>query len=298
MGAEFIRGIIPAMVTPMTEDEELDERGLAHLIDQLIGQGVHGVFTLGTAGESWALSTEEKKQVFEWTVGYADGRVPVYLGTAANSTREAIELAIAAESAGADCLSVLTPYFINPDPKEMANHYGEIARSIGIPVLLYDLPSRTGNTLSVDLVMDLYSAHENIVGLKDSSGDLTKTLEYLRRAPNGFRMIMGRDTLIYAALMHGAAGAIAASANVAPELGVAIYEKFQCGDLEGALAAQKALAPLRLAFGLGTHPAMLKAGAELMGIAVGPPRGPVSRLSDSDRDSLKAVLVEMGKMKK
>ena len=297
MGAEFIRGIIPAMVTPMTEDEELDERGLAHLIDQLIGQGVHGVFTLGTAGESWALSTEEKKQVFEWTVGYTDGRVPVYLGTAANSTREAIELAIAAESAGADCLSVLTPYFINPDPEEMANHYGEIARSIGIPVLLYDLPSRTGNTLSVDLVMDLYSAHENIVGLKDSSGDLTKTLEYLRRAPNGFRMIMGRDTLIYAALMHGAAGAIAASANVAPELGVAIYEKFQCGDLEGALAAQKALAPLRLAFGLGTHPAMLKAGAELMGIAVGPPRRPVSRLSDSDRDSLKAVLVEMGKLK-
>ena len=297
MGAEFIRGIIPAMVTPMTEDEELDERGLAHLIDHLIGQGVHGVFTLGTAGESWALSTEEKKQVFEWTVGYTDGRVPVYLGTAANSTREAIELAIAAESAGANCLSVLTPYFINPDPEEMANHYGEIARSIGIPVLLYDLPSRTGNTLSVDLVMDLYSAHENIVGLKDSSGDLTKTLEYLRRAPNGFRMIMGRDTLIYAALMHGAAGAIAASANVAPELGVAIYEKFQCGELEGALAAQKALAPLRLAFGLGTHPAMLKAGAELMGIAVGPPRRPVSRLSDSDRDSLKAVLVEMGKLK-
>jgi 4-hydroxy-tetrahydrodipicolinate synthase len=296
MDAEFIRGIIPAMVTPMTAVEDLDERGLERLIDFLVGKGVHGVFTLGTAGESWALSREEKERIFQWTVAYTNGRVPVYLGTSANSTREGVELAVSAEAAGADCLSVLTPYFTTPNPKEMADHYREIARAVEIPILLYDLPSRTGNSLSVDLVMELYSEHENIVGLKDSSGDFTKALEYLRRAPEGFRMIMGRDTLIYAALMHGAAGAIAASANVAPELGVAIFEKYESGDLEGSLAAQKALAPLRLAFGLGTHPAMLKAGAELMGLAAGPPRRPVSPLSESELDILRSVLVEMGKL--
>jgi 4-hydroxy-tetrahydrodipicolinate synthase len=296
MGTAFIRGIIPAMVTPMRADEELSESGMAHLIDHLIDNGVHGVFALGTAGESWALSTEEKKLVYKWTVAYTKGRVPVYLGTSANSTREAIELAVSAEAEGADCLSVLTPYFITPNPEEMANHYREIARSVTLPILLYDLPPRTGNSLSVDLVLRLFEEHDNIVGIKDSSGDFTKSLEYLRKAPDGFRLIMGRDSLIYAALTHGAAGAIAASANVAPELGVAIYEHFEQGDLDGSLAAQKALAPLRAAFALGTHPAMLKAGAELMGLEVGPPRRPVTPLAADEMNTLKQVLTEMGKL--
>jgi len=296
MDTTFIRGVIPALVTPMREDESIDRGGLGKLIDFVVQNGVHGLFTVGTAGESWALSVEEKRLLFEWTVELTAGRVPVYVGTAANTTREAVWLAERAQQAGADCLSVMTPYFVTPSESQMYDHFSAVARSVDLPVLLYDLPSRTGNALSVDLVVRLAEDYDNIVGIKDSSGDLAQSLEFLRRSPEGFRLIMGRDTLIYAALAHGAAGAIAASANVAPELGAGIYDRYLKGDMAGALDYQMRLAPLRLAFGIGTHPAMLKAGAELMGVPAGPPRRPVQPLSPDELERLRSVLSGMGKL--
>ncbi len=294
---DFIKGIIPAVITPMTEDGELDEQGLAALVEHLIAAGVHGLFTVGTAGEFWALSLAEKRRIFAWTVAHARGRVPVYVGTCANTTREAVELARAAQEAGADCVSVLTPVFITPNDAELFAHYKAIADAVPeMPVLLYGNPDRTNVKLSVDLVARLAQEVRNIVGIKDSSGDLTLTAEYIRRAPAGFRVLMGRDTLIYAALAHGAAGAIAASANIAPELAVEIYRRFSAGDLAGALAAQQRLAPLRVAFGLGTFPAMLKSGAEMVGLPAGPPRAPVTRLAGPERQKLREVLVRMGKI--
>lgn len=293
---EFICGIIPAVITPMTEDEELDERGLEVLLDHLIAAGVDGVFTIGTAGEFWALSVEEKRRVFEWTVGYTKGRVPVYVGTCANTTREAIRLAEIAQEVGVDCLSVLTPTFITPNAEEMFRHYQAVARAVDLPVLLYTNPDRTNNPLSVDLVVRLAEEVENVVGIKDSSGDLTLTTEYLRRTPDDFRVLMGRDTLIYAGLVHGASGAIAASANIAPELSVKVFDNYARGKFDEALAAQRRLAPLRLAFGLGTFPAMLKTGAELVGLPAGPPRAPVGRLTQKQRQQLRDVLVQMGKV--
>ena len=294
MDADFIKGIIPAMVTPMTADELLDEAGLKRLIDHLINAGVHGVFAAGTAGEFWALSMEEKKTLFQQTVNFTDGRVPVYLGTCANSTREAIVLSQLAQEAGADCLSVLTPSFITPSQDELFAHYGAIAQAVDLPILLYDLPSRTGNAMTVELVVKLAEAFDNIVGIKDSTGDFTQSLEYLRRTPEGFKVIMGRDTLIHTGFMHGASAAIAASGNVAPELSVGIYECFLAGDQDGALAFQQRLAPLRLAFSLGSHPAMLKAGADMVGAAGGPPRRPVQPLSEAQRDDLRGVLRGIG----
>jgi len=293
---EFISGIIPAAVTPMTEDEELDERGLEKLLDHLIAAGVDGVFTVGTAGEFWALTVEEKKRVFEWTVACTKGRVPVYVGTCANTTREAVHLAELAQEAGVDCLSVLTPIFITPSDDEMFKHYQEIAGAVDLPVLLYGNPDRTNNPLPVDLVVRLAEEVENIVGIKDSAGDMSQAAEYLRRTPDDFRVLMGRDTMIYAGLVHGASGAIAASANIAPELSVQIFENFAWGKLDEALAAQRRLAPLRLAFRLGTFPAMLKTGAELMGLPAGPPRAPVARLTPNERQHLRDVLVQMGKL--
>ena len=293
---DFIRGIIPATVTPMTEDEELNERGLEQILDFQIEAGVSAVFTVGTAGEFWALTVEEKKRVFEWTVGYTRGRVPVYVGTCANTTREAVQLAEIAQKAGVDCLSVLTPCFISPNNEQLFAHYQAIGQAVDLPILLYTNPDRTGVALPVDLVVRLAEEVETIIGIKDSSGDMTLASEYLRRAPENFHVLMGRDTMIYAGLVHGASGAIAASANIAPELSVAIYKQFSQGDLDGALEAQRALAPLRLAFGLGTFPAMLKTGAELMGLPAGPPRAPVGRLAPDERQKLRDVLVQMGKI--
>lgn len=293
---DFIKGIIPAVVTPMGPDGGLDEQGLRRLIDHLIDEGVHGIFTIGTAGEFWALSIEEKRQVFEWTVDQVKGRLPVYLGTGASTTHEAVLLARAAADAGADALSVLTPLFIAPNEDEMFDHYRAVGEAVKVPVLLYTNPDRTGNDVSPTLVARLASEVEHIAGIKDSSGNLSQTIEYIRRTPDDFRVLMGRDTLIYAALSHGAAGAIAASANLAANLSVGIYERYVAGDLAGALDFQKRLAPVRNAFSLGTFPAVLKTGLELLGLPGGPPRAPVSLLTPDERERLRAVLAQAGRL--
>ena len=296
MDTTFIRGIIPAMITPMTADEEPDEKGFQRNIDGLIETGVNGIFTVGTAGEFWALTVEEKKRIYEWTVQYTNKRVPVYVGTCANSTREAVQLSELAQAAGADCLSVLTPNYINPNQEQLFAHFAAIAKAVDIPILLYNLPARTGNTLSVDLVIRLAEKFENIVGMKDSSGDFANAMALIDRAPEGFHFVMGNDAMILPAFMLGAAAAIAATANVAPEIAAGIYENVLKGDVDKAMDFQQRLTPLRSAFTLGTHPAMLKAGAEMVGYAGGPPRAPVSQLSEAERQTLKNILIEIGKL--
>jgi len=293
--SSFVKGVIPALITPMNDDESLSKDGLKILINGVIAGGVHGVFTGGTAGEFWALSVDEKRQLFEWTVEFTDARVPVYVGTSANSTAEAIELAQIAERSKADCLSILTPAFITPSEDEMFSHYAEIAEATQLPILLYNLPARTGNALTVGLVDRLHRRFPNIVGVKDSSGNYEQAISYMRELPDDFKMIMGRDTLIHAALREGAAGAIAASANVSPDIASGIYEAHKSGDVERASDLQQRLVPLRDAFTLGTHPAMLKAGADLVGFSGGPPRRPVRALNGDQMTTLRHILASIGK---
>ena len=295
MDSSFVKGVIPALITPMNNDESLNRAGLETLIDGVIAAGVHGIFTGGTAGEFWAMSLDEKRQLFEWTVEFTAGRVPVYVGTSANSTAEAVKLARIAQVVQAECLSVLTPAFITPSEDEMFAHYAEIAEATDLPILLYNLPARTGNALSINLLDRLHRRFSNIVGVKDSSGNFEQAVSFMRELPDGFRMIMGRDTLIHAALREGAAGAIAASGNVAPEIASGIYEAFLLGDEELARDLQQRLAALRDAFTLGTHPAMLKAGADLVGFSGGPPRRPVKPLNSAQLVTLRHILAHIGK---
>ena len=294
MDITHIKGIIPAVVTPFTKDEELNEEGLGIILDRLIEKGVHGVFVVGSTGEFWALTVEEKQRIYRTAVEATRGRVPVYAGTSANTTWEAVLLSKIAQDEGADCLSVLTPTFISPTDDELFQHYGTIAEAVDLPVLLYGNPARTGVKLSTALVARLAETYENIVGIKDSTGDLTQSMDYMLKCPDDFRLIMGRDTLIYAALLHGAAGAIAASSNIAPEIAVGIYECFVAGDLDGALAYQRRLAPLRLAFTLGSFPVVLKEGAEMVGLPAGPARGPIGSMSDEKRQQLRDILIQLG----
>ena len=290
-----IHGIIPAMVTPFHADEALNEDALRQLVNHLIAGGVHGLFPTGSQGEFYALTPDEKQRVWEIVVDEAAGRTTVYAGTGAITTREVIALNKRAERAGIQAVSVLTPLFITPTQDELYRHYVAIADATTLPVLLYNNPGRTGVHLSPGLVGRL-AEHPNIIGVKDSSGDLSLTLEYLRQTDSdSFAVLMGRDTLIYAGLLHGAAGAIAATANVAPGLVVAIYEAFAAGDFDRALAAQNALAPLRQAFELGTFPGVIKHALALLGIPAGPARGPVGALSPENFEKLKHLIEEMKK---
>ncbi|MCJ7677771.1 MAG: 4-hydroxy-tetrahydrodipicolinate synthase [Anaerolineales bacterium] len=285
-------GIIPAMVTPLTADEEINEKALRRLTNHLIDGKVHGVFAVGSQGEFWALSHDEKRRVWETVVEETRGRVPVYAGTVGVTTRETIELTRLAEKAGIDAVSIMTPYFINPNDDQKFDHFKAVAESTSLPILVYTNPARTNLKISPGLLARLAQV-KGIVGIKDSSGDLELTAEYIRVVPPSFSVLMGRDTLLYAGLSYGAKGGIAATANVKPSLVASIYDKYMAGDLPGALQAQRELAPLRLAFVWGTFPVVIKEALNLMGMDVGPCRAPVGPLTADQREKLKKVLQDM-----
>jgi 4-hydroxy-tetrahydrodipicolinate synthase len=286
-------GIIPALVTPLTQQDELNIPALRKLTNYVIDNGVHGVFATGSQGEFWAFSAEEKQKVWEVVVEETNRRVTVYAGSAAVTTREAIALTQLAEKAGVDAVSVLTPFFINPNEEELYEHYRAIANSTRLPLILYTNPDRTGVKLSTGLISRLAKI-ENIVGIKDSSGDLTLSSDYIRATPEDFSVLMGRDTLIFSGLLHCAKGAIAATANVVPGLVVKIYDFFIKGNIEGARLAQEALAPLRLAFTWGTFPVVIKEALDLIGLQGGPARAPVGPMTPAQRERLKNLMVELG----
>jgi 4-hydroxy-tetrahydrodipicolinate synthase len=286
------KGIIPAMVTPINERGEVNKVVLRKLVDYLIEGGVHGLFPVGSQGEFYALEKEEKKIIIEVVLEQAKGKVPVYAGTGAISTKETISLTKMAEDIGADAVSIITPFFISPSQDELYDHYLSIARSTHLPLLLYNNPGRAGVNLSTALVVRL-SKVDNIVGIKDSSGDMTLIAEYIRKTDDDFSVLAGRDTLIYGTLLYGGKGAIAATANVAPKLVSEIYEAYIRGDINRAKQAQAKLAPLRSAFSLGSFPVVIKEALKLIGIDVGDAKAPISPLSKDKKEILKDILKEI-----
>jgi 4-hydroxy-tetrahydrodipicolinate synthase len=287
-------GIIPPVVTPFRDDESLDLARLKSHIDFMIAKGVHGVFVLGTTGEFYALDEGEKQQVVAAAVGHVAGRVPVFAGTGAETTREVVRLTRMAEKEGADGVSVITPYFIKPNQAELADHFRRVAECTGLPVVLYNNPATCGGlSIEPDTVAKLAEL-PNVVGIKDSSGDLQNTIEIIRRVPDSFGVLNGRDTLILAALLFRAKGAIPASCNVAPELCVGIYESFAKGDVAAAAAFQARLHPVRTAMSLGTGNGAIKEGMALVGRPAGPNRGPIAPLSAEKRVKLKDILEKAG----
>ncbi|HEX4145461.1 MAG TPA: 4-hydroxy-tetrahydrodipicolinate synthase [Pirellulales bacterium] len=289
-----LRGIIPPVATPLTADEEIDFPRFKWFLDHLIGQGVHGVFPLGTNSEFYAFDEREKQELVATAVTHVNRRVPVYIGTGAETTREVIRLTKMAEREGADGVSIITPYFIAPNQQEIFDHYRRIAESTSLGVILYSNPANCGGLkIDVDTVARLAEI-PNICGIKDSSGDMQNTNELIRVVPSRFAVMQGRDTLIYPALIFGAKGAVPATGNIAPALTVEIYEAFQRGDQAAAKAAQLRLNPLRLALGLGTVPGGVKAALALMGKSLGPCRAPVGPLSPANEEKMKNVLRQNG----
>jgi 4-hydroxy-tetrahydrodipicolinate synthase len=292
------KGIIPAMVTPIRETGEINDGALRKLTNHLIDGGSHGLFPVGSQGEFFSLTFEQKKETIRIVVDETRGRVPVYVGTGAITTREAIETTKMAQGWGVSAVSVITPYFLVPSQKELIAHYTAIAKACpDLPILLYSNPDRTQVPFPTSTVLEL-AAVDNIVGVKDSSGDMSMTGEYIRltRGMN-FHVLMGRDTLIYAALCYGAAGSICATGNVNPRVPVEIYEAFIVGDHKRALEAQYRLAPLRLAFGLGTFPVVIKEALTMIGIDAGPAIRPVGPMTPENREKLRKILADMGLLK-
>jgi len=291
-----LEGIVAAMVTPFSPDESLDEDGLRAITRFLVGKGVHGLFPGGSQGEFYALSSDEQCRVLDIVLEAAEGKAFVVAHAGAITTREAISIARHAETVGADAVAVITPYYVSPSQDELYRHYAEVSAAVSLPVLGYNNPGRTAVDLQPATAARLAHDAANFVGIKDSSGDLTQFTEYVRLCPAGFRAFMGRDSLILPALICGAAGAVAATANVVPELVVGIYNAVRAGNYALGLELQRRLSPLRAAFGMGTFPVVVKEAMQLLGLPVGPARRPVGPLSPEMRMRLASVLQQMGQL--
>ena len=288
------RGIIPPIITPLTDDGEVNYPVLRQMVNHLIDNGVHGLFPLGTTGEFYAFDDDTYRKILETVKDETRGRVPVYGGANHITTRGVIRLVKICEEVGVDAVSILTPMFVSQTQDELYAYYKEIAESTSLPIILYNNKPKTNVTITPATVAKLAEI-DNIVAVKDSPGDMTNAAEYIRltRDNDIFHVLMGRDTLIHAALCYGATGAIASCANVAPRIAADIYDKFMEGDLKGSLDAQFELAPLRIACGMGTFPAVIKEGLVQQGIPVGKCLAPIGELTPEEKEKLHQVLVDM-----
>lgn len=284
-----IDGIIPALITPFDSAGKVNISVLKTLVKNTINNGCHGVFCLGSNGEFHALTEEEKLLVAKTVVEVVDGKIPVYAGTGCVSTQETISLSRKMKDIGVDALSIITPYFVTLSQEELINHYELIAAEIDLPIILYNIPGVTGNTLQVETVKKLAEI-KNIIAIKDSSGNFDHVLQLIDLVTSEFSVLVGTDSLILPGLMAGAQGAIAATANLYPHTVVNIYEHWKNRDYEKAAIEQSKLQPIRSAFKLGTMPAVLKQALIESGIEVGQPRYPVLPVDDSVREVIQSIL--------
>ena len=276
MNTELIKGVVVPILTVIDEQEKIDEAKMRAHVDYVINGGVSGILAFGSNGEFYVIEEDEMQRGLQIMVDQAAGRVPVYFGIGAISTKKCCHLAKMAVENGAYGISILQPMFLKPTRKELYEHFKAIAETVpNTPVLLYNNPGRVGYTLAGDLVEELARTVPNIVGMKDTSGDITQTAEFIRRTKDlGFKVFGGKDTLLYASMCHGAVGGVCTAANFMPELITDVYNKFVAGDLEGSLEAQFKLNPVRLAMDPASFPVAAKDMATLRGLDVGVPYTP------------------------
>lgn len=287
-------GIITPIVTPFNRDETqtINFDAAAQLIDKLIDAGVSGIFPLGSNGEFHVLTHEEKLAFAKFVIQHVNHRVPVYIGTGACSTKETIELSQEAEALGADALSVINPYFIQPTDTELIEHYKAVAASVKLPIMLYNIPKSTGRNISKEVLAAL-APIDNISGIKDSSGNMENLQDYLDAGTeHGVEVIVGSDSKIAQAVSMGATAAIAGTSNLITDTVVSLFNAAQAGEKTDDL--QAALEPLRNVLHRGTVPSMLKRSVELAGIPVGPARRPASEPTAEDDAAVRAMLDEYG----
>ncbi|WP_130889321.1 4-hydroxy-tetrahydrodipicolinate synthase [Fusobacterium ulcerans] len=286
-----IKGVIVPLLTPMNADETINEKELRNQVNHQIESGIHALFPLGTNGEAYILSREEKEQVLKIVVDEAKGRVPVYGGTGCVSTKETIELSLKAKEIGIDVLSIITPSFAAASQDELYEHYKEVAEAVDLPIVLYNIPARTGNALAPATVEKL-SKIPNIVGVKDSSGNFDNMLQYIEktRYRKDFAVLSGNDSLILWCLLAGGRGGIAGCANVFPSTMASIYDTFVAGNLEKAREIQDSIRSFRDCFKFGNPNTIVKTAVSLLGYPVGKCRKPFCQVPEAGIEAIKKVL--------
>ncbi len=287
----MFEGVLPALITPFTKESKVDKEGLQQNIGFLIENGVSGIVPCGTTGEAATLSIKEHEKVIEIAVECST--VPVVAGTGSNNTAEALELTRFAQDAGADAALLITPYYNKPNDRGMIDHFKTIADAVDVPIILYNVPSRTGVNLKPELVSELAKI-SNIAGIKEASGNLdqiTKILELTQG--EDFVVFSGDDGLTLPIMALGGVGVISVVANVAPKLVVSMVEAFSKGDMDTARKLHISLAPLIRAVFLETNPIPIKKAVELIGLPAGDLRLPLAPISDDNERKLRSALHDL-----
>ncbi|HWQ61708.1 MAG TPA: dihydrodipicolinate synthase family protein, partial [Negativicutes bacterium] len=242
----------------------------------------------------YALNREEKLAIIKTVVDEARGRVPVYAGTGCIRTKETIELSLKAKELGVDALSIVSPYYVAVSQDDLYDYFSEIAVAVDLPIVLYNIPARTGNNIDYKTVKKL-AKYENIVGIKDSSGNFDNTLRYIENTDKRLSVLAGNDSLILWTLLAGGSGAVAGTSNVFPELVVSVYKLWQEGRIEEAREAQFKIRPFRDVMAMGNPNSVVKRAVNLMGYSVGPARKPVSGTTSQALDEALAKVLALYK---
>ena len=282
----IFKGAGVAIVTPMKENEEVNYDKLEELVEWQIEQGTDAIVIVGTTGESSTLTTEEHSDVIRAAVRFAKHRVPVIAGTGSNCTREAIHLSEEAEKAGADGLLAVTPYYNKATQGGLIRYYTEIAEAVKLPIIMYNVPGRTGCNLLPETVAELFRTQENIVGLKEATGNLAQASKTMYLTDGKLDLYSGEDGLVVPLMSIGGIGVISVWANLAPAKVHNMCESFFKGDLTTANQLQREALPLIDALFCEVNPIPVKEALNLMGKNVGPLRSPLCEMEPANKERL------------
>lgn len=281
--------LLTAMVTPFDERGEIDYKATKNLLEHLINNGTDAVVVAGTTGESPTLSTEEKLELFSFVIKEVKGRIPVIAGTGSNNTKESIELTIEAEKLGADGIMVVAPYYNRPSQEGLYEHFKAIAESTRLPIMVYNIPGRTACNIEVDTIVKL-SQIDNIVSVKEASGNLDAMAEIIERTHDDFVLYSGDDGLTLPVLSIGGKGTVSVAAHIVGNEMKEMIELFNNGDITKASSLHRKLLPTFKALFSAPSPAPLKAVLNLIEIKVGEVRLPLVPLTDEQIEVLTTII--------
>jgi 4-hydroxy-tetrahydrodipicolinate synthase len=287
-----LEGSMVALVSPMHADGSLDWQSLDNLVDFHIEQGTSAIVAVGTTGESATLSVTEHLQVVERVVKRTDGRIAVIAGTGANSTAEAVELTKSAHSLGVDACLLVVPYYNKPTQEGLYGHFMKVADSLAVPQILYNVPGRTITDMENETVLRL-AGHENIIGIKDATGEMTRGKALIENSPEGFVVYSGDDLTAFELMLMGAKGNISVTANVVPAEMAELCRLAIAGEDELARALQSKLLPLHNALFTESNPIPVKWAMSAMSMAPDGIRLPLTPLTQANRDQLREVMTSL-----
>ena len=292
-----IEGTTVAMVTPFTQDDGVDEAGMRQNINYLIENGVNGLLAAGTTGESATITHDEQKKMIDILIDEVDGRVITVAGAGSNSSKEALDLVKYAEKAGADAALVITPYYNKPQPHGLYEHYKMLANSTEIPIIIYNVPSRTGTDIDVETIGQI-AQMDNFVAIKEASPDLDKVSMIMKKLQeigreDDFRVISGNDNLTLPMISMGAKGVISVVANVDPARMSAMVQSALEGDFQRAMDIHYEIYDLMKVLFIESNPVPAKESLNMIGRPAGHVRMPLAPLKDQDKEELKKVLQKL-----